>query len=135
MSSCNDSFMDQYPDTELTESTVFSNYNTFKTYAWGLYGVFTNDNILRRPGVGGYSSALSYKSDIYAGYLMERQGSGNPYAFQNIASVASGNGWDFSYVRNVNVMLDNIDGSSMTDEEKEHWRSVGYFSVLIIMLN
>lgn len=23
MSSCNDSFMDQYPDTELTESTVF----------------------------------------------------------------------------------------------------------------
>jgi len=127
MSSCNDSFMDQYPDTELTESTVFSNYNTFKTYAWGLYGVFTNDNILRRPGVGGYSSALSYKSDIYAGYLMERQGSGNPYAFQNIASVASGNGWDFSYVRNVNVMLDNIDGSSMTDEEKEHWRSVGYF--------
>ena len=47
--SCNDSFMERYPDTSLTEQTVFSNYNTFKTYAWGLYGVFTNTNILRIP--------------------------------------------------------------------------------------
>lgn len=126
--SCNDSFMDRYPDTELTETTVFSNYNTFKTYAWGLYGVFTNNNILRIPGTDGrYASAASYKSDIYAGYLMERQGTGNPYAFQNIASVSSGNGWNFSYIRNVNIMLDNIDKSSMSDTDKEHWRSVGYF--------
>ena len=26
--SCNDSFMERYPDTSLTEQTVFSNYNT-----------------------------------------------------------------------------------------------------------
>ena len=56
--SCNDSFMERYPDTSLTEQTVFSNYNTFKTYAWGLYGVFTNTNILRIPGTNGaYASA------------------------------------------------------------------------------
>ena len=80
--SCNDSFMERYPDTSLTEQTVFSNYNTFKTYAWGLYGVFTNTNILRIPGTNGaYASATSYTSDIYAGYLMRRQGDGNPYAF------------------------------------------------------
>ena len=30
--SCNDSFMERYPDISLTEQTVFSNYNTFKTY-------------------------------------------------------------------------------------------------------
>lgn len=81
--SCNDSFMERYPDTSLTEQTVFSNYNTFKTYAWGLYGVFTNTNILRIPGTNGaYASATSYTSDIYAGYLMRRQGDGNPYAFK-----------------------------------------------------
>ena len=33
----------------------------------------------------------------------------------------------FSYIRSVNVMLDNIDGSQMDDNEKAHWRSVGYF--------
>ena len=126
--SCNDNFMELYPDTSLTEKTVFSNYNTFKTYSWGLYSVFENGNILRRPGTGGsYASALSYQSDIYAGYLMHRQDGGNPYAFQNIFSVASGNGWDFSYVYRVNVMLTNIDKSEMTDAEKAHWRSVGYF--------
>ena len=91
--SCNDSFMERYPDTSLTEQTVFSNYNTFKTYAWGLYGVFTNTNILRIPGTNGaYASATSYTSDIYAGYLMRRQGDGNPYAFQNVSSSSSGNG-------------------------------------------
>ena len=46
--SCNDNFMELYPDTSLTEKTVFSNYNTFKTYSWGLYSVFENGNILRR---------------------------------------------------------------------------------------
>ncbi len=93
--SCNDSFMERYPDTSLTEQTVFSNYNTFKTYAWGLYGVFTNTNILRIPGTNGaYASATSYTSDIYAGYLMRRQGDGNPYAFHA-----------FLKVHGVNIML------------------------------
>lgn len=127
-SACNDSFMERYSDTNLTEGTAFGNYSTFKTYAWGLYDVFTNGNILRRIGTdGGYSSARFYYGDVYAGYLMERQGGGNPYAFQNVSSVASGNGWDFSYIRSVNVMLANIDKSTMSDSEKEHWRSVGYF--------
>ena len=36
LSACNDSFMERYSDTSLTENTVFGNYNTFKTYAWGL---------------------------------------------------------------------------------------------------
>lgn len=126
--SCNDSFMDLLPDTSLTEQTVFSNYNTFKTYSWGLYSVFENGNILRRPGTGGsYASAVSYNSDVYAGYLMRRQGGGNPYAFQNISSVSSGNGWDFSYVYRVNVMLANIDNSELSEADKAHWRSVGYF--------
>ena len=129
LTSCNDSFMDRYQDTQLTEQTVFGNYNTFKTYAWGLYEVFTNGNILRHIGTknGGYNSFNPYWSDVYAGYLMERQGGGNPYAFQNISNVASGNGWDFGYIRSVNVMLANIDNSSMNQTDKEHWRSVGYF--------
>ena len=99
-----------------------------QTYAWGLYGVFTNTNILRIPGTNGaYASATSYTSDIYAGYLMRRQGDGNPYAFQNVSSSSSGNGWAFSFVYRVNVMLANIDNSGMTDADKAHWRSVGYF--------
>lgn len=127
LTSCNDSFMTRLPEDSLTESTVFNTYKTFQTYSWGLYGVFTNGNISRRPGVAGYSSAISYGSDISAGYLMRRDGSGNSYAFQNISNASSGNGWDFSYIRSVNIMLDNIENSSMNDADKRHWRSVGYF--------
>lgn len=126
-SSCNDSFMERIPQDSLTESTVFSNYGTFKTYAWSLYSVFTNSNISRRPGSNGYGSALAYQPDIDAGYLMRRNNSGNPFAFQTITDVSTGNGWNFSYIRRVNLLLDNVDSSSMTDIEKAHWRSVGYF--------
>lgn len=125
--SCNDDFLDKTPRAALTEETVFTNYETFRTYSWGLYDVFTNGNILKRPGVAGYSSAIAYNGDIYAGYLMRRDGAGNPYAFQAIGNAAAGNGWNFNYVRRVNLMLDNIDQSDMNDADKRHWRSVGYF--------
>ena len=36
--------------------------------------------------------------------------------------------WEYySFIRRVNLMLDHIDGSQMTEAEKAHWRSVGYF--------
>lgn len=33
--------------------------------------------------------------------------------------------WDFKYIRLVNGMLDAIDASEMTDEDKAHWRMSG----------
>ena len=59
-SSCNDGFMERILQDSLPESTVFSNYGTFKTYAWSLYSVFTNGNIAIRPGSTVYVSSLSY---------------------------------------------------------------------------
>ena len=49
-SSCNDSFLDRLPVEDLTEETSFETYGNFKTYAWSLYGVFENTNILKRLG-------------------------------------------------------------------------------------
>lgn len=124
--SCNDDFLEKLPVESLTEQTSFSTYDNFKTYAWGLYGVFDNDNILRHIGTSG--SGGLYLGDVYAGYLTRKGTSAyNQYAFQTISNSSSGNGWAFTYVRRVNLMLDNIDDSKMKEEEKEHWRSVGYF--------
>lgn len=123
--SCNDSFLDKKPVESLTEDTFFETYENFKTYAWACYGVFDNENILRHIGTGGSSL---YGSDQDAGYLSSKgTGAFNPYAFQTITNSTSGNGWNFDYIRKVNIMLDNIDSSLMTDTEKEHWRSVAYF--------
>lgn len=124
--SCNDSFLDRMPVEKLTEETSFDTYDNFKTYGWSLYDVFENDSILRRLGTS--ASEGLYESDQYAGYLSDKGvNSFNKYAFQTVVDVATDNGWGFHYIRKVNVMLENIDESSMTEEDKEHWRSIGYF--------
>ncbi len=124
--SCNNAFLEKLPIEKLTESTAFGSYNNFQTYAWSLYSVFDNTNILRK--IGAYGDAGLNIGDIYAGYLTQKGTSQyNPFAFQTITNASSGNGWDFSYVRSVNILLGNIDKANMSAAEKAHWRSVGYF--------
>lgn len=42
MNSClNNDFMEVYPKDQQTELTSFRSYENFKTYAWGLYNVFS----------------------------------------------------------------------------------------------
>ena len=50
---CNNNFLEKLPVETLTESTAFSSYSNFQTYAWSLYGVFDNANILRKIGTYG----------------------------------------------------------------------------------
>ena len=75
------------------------------------------------------SQESHYLGDVYAGYLENKNVNGfNKYAFQTVGSVASGNGWDFSaFIRRTNLMLSHIDDSTMSPEEKDHWKAVGYF--------
>lgn len=124
--SCNDDFLEKYPLESQTEATAFKTYNNFKTYSWQLYKVFNNDNILRK--VGTTSENGYYEGDVLAGYL-EKKGvnARNKYAFQTVTVPSSGGGWNFTFVRNVNIMLANIEKSEMNEKDQSHWRSVGYF--------
>lgn len=126
-SGCNDSFLDRYPKTSLTEQNAFTSYDNFKTFMWPCYNIFTNNTIGTSVGHRGQES--HYLGDVYAGYLENKNVNGfNKYAFQTVGSVASGNGWDFSaFIRRTNLMLSHIDDSTMSPEEKDHWKAVGYF--------
>jgi hypothetical protein len=125
LTSCNDSFLDKSPVTGLTEDNAFNSYSNFQSFAWPCYEVFSNTTIA--TSVNGNGQGSCYMGDENAGYLeLKDESSANDYAYQTISSVASGNGWDFSYIRRVNLMLSHIDGSSMTAAEKNHWRAVGY---------
>ncbi len=128
---CNNDFLEVYPQDQQTESTAFITDSNFKTYAWSLYEIFE-----------GYSDT-NFSDEINAGNFITKGNSAasclSLWAQANIIVPASpegtgkeGNGvyyqdWDFSYIRQVNLMLDNIDKSKMSEEEKKHWRSVGYF--------
>lgn len=45
LASCNDSFLDKAPVTDLTEENAFQSYDNFKAFAWPLYEVFSNNNM------------------------------------------------------------------------------------------
>lgn len=131
MGACSKNFLTRLPQGELTESTVFVNYADFKTYAWGLYDYFNGYGI----GTQLYPDATT-SQEFYADDLSQTTaGKQSPYAFQTKIIPASGStttslqtsSWDFSYIRRINIMLDAIDGSQLSQSDKDHWRSVGYF--------
>lgn len=126
---CNDSFLEKSPVTELTEENAFSSYNNFQNFMWPCYDMFLNSTIRTSTRSNGWGTGGQYDGDVDANYLNKRSPSGfNPFAYQTKGSVASGNGWDFSsYIRRINIMLSHVEGSNMTQAEKEHWQAVGYF--------
>lgn len=126
-SGCNDSFLEKTPVTDLTEENAFNSYDNFKAFMWPCYEMFTNTTI--RTSLAGFGQDGQYKGDLDAGYMQQKYESGyNKFAYQTVASAASGNGWDFkAFIRRINIMLSHIDDSSMKEDEKNHWRSVGYF--------
>ncbi|MDB5132968.1 MAG: RagB/SusD family nutrient uptake outer membrane protein [Mucilaginibacter sp.] len=127
---CKKDFLTQTPKTQLTTATAFNNYNNFQTYAWGLYDYFN--------GYG--NGSVAYPNDFNSEYNTDNlsytlAGQQSVYAFQTKIIPGTGgtstslaiSGWNFAYIRQVNVMLDNIDQSTMVQTDKDHWRSVGYF--------
>lgn len=126
-SGCNDSFLDKVPVTDLTEDNAFNSYDNFKAFMWPCYEMFTENTI--RTSLRPYGQDGQYKGDMDAGYFEQKNESGyNKYAYQTVASSASGNGWDFKlFIRRINIMLSHIDASGMTEAQKNHWRAVGYF--------
>jgi hypothetical protein len=114
--SCNDEFLNRLPKDMETEEMFFSSYDNFKTYAWQFYGWY---NV--------YALTQDYM-DTYSDNGFHGQGT-NPYGWDKVVEptdVGAGE-WNYSKIRTINVLLDNIDNSAMNDAEKAHWRSVGYF--------
>ena len=121
---CSEDFLDLAPKDELSESTAFNSYDNVKTYAWGFYYAF--------PAYDGSRSDKQYEiaKDVEADLMQNSNISGNAWLMGNVKVPSSDKfGWKlpFERIRRVNIMLDNLDASNMTQEEKDHWRSVGLF--------
>jgi len=125
--SCNDDFLEKNPITSLTEQNAFQTYDNFKAYMYPCYSLFTDGNIYTNFSGGSYYWGGQWSSDFYAGVMTNRENSLNPYAYQTITTRTTHSSWSFSYPRMVNIMLSHLDDGNLTDAEKRHWRSVGYF--------
>lgn len=130
LAGCDDGFLDYTPKTNPTEETAFVSYDNFRTYSWGLYGIFSN-KVMKQFIDTSADRLTMADGDFQANYLSKSDGTNvqnNAWQWNNITpSMNTDDGWNFDFIRRVNVMLRNIDGSQMTAAEKDHWRSVGYF--------
>lgn len=125
ISACNDSFLDKAPTTTISEVTAFESYESVQAYMWPCYSLLYNTTI--GTSANEYGLVSMYRSDHNAGYLSHRNDDMNDYAFQEISPASSGNGWDFSWIYHINVMLRGLETTSMPEAERNHWQAVGYF--------
>lgn len=128
LTSCNDDFLEKFPQNKPTEQNAFVTYDNFKSYSWEFYEEFSDEsNYLQYVD----AEHASLKGDYYAGYASylykEAGDEPNPYRNGTATAPSSGNGWDFSFVRRANILLSKIEDSKMTGEEKLHWEAVGKF--------
>lgn len=118
LSSClNNDFMERVPLGNPTAETVFETYDNFKSYAWGLYETFP-------------SLAYGDKDTDDISFNQTRESSESTWirGLVNVPDKKDDTAWaQYSFIRRVNLMLDHIDSSKMSEAEKVHWRSVGYF--------
>ncbi|MCX6299353.1 MAG: RagB/SusD family nutrient uptake outer membrane protein [Bacteroidetes bacterium] len=127
---CNKDFLNKIPLNQLTTETAFVTYANFQTYTWSLYDYlagFGNSGATMPPAFNSQENSNSdnISNGTQSSYINQSKlpttSAGNPTSSLQIST------WDFSYVRKVDIMLDNIDKSSMGQADKDHWRSVGYF--------
>ncbi|MCG8311212.1 MAG: RagB/SusD family nutrient uptake outer membrane protein [Cytophagales bacterium] len=118
-SGCNEDYLEKLPKDQLTEATTFTTNANFETFAWGFYNTFP-----------GYWNLTPINRERGSDLMINNSGTqGDPLLWQLKIVPSSSSTWTDAYVniRRANLMLDNIDGSLLSDEDKDHWRSVGYF--------
>ncbi|MFV0580523.1 MAG: RagB/SusD family nutrient uptake outer membrane protein [Parabacteroides gordonii] len=113
----NNDYLEKYPLDKQTEQTAFVTYENFKTYSWGLY-----------EQLGEYTLDKLYGPEAESDNMFKgTKNAETEWAWQKVKVPASGGGWDYTYIRRVNLMLDNVEKSQLTEKEQEHWRGIGYF--------
>ncbi|WP_029278414.1 RagB/SusD family nutrient uptake outer membrane protein [Pedobacter borealis] len=115
---CKRDFLDVERKDALTIPTTFVQYDGFLAYSWQFYGAFP-----------GYSNTIVDK-DNNSDLISISQPNNRPnFIWQTYVIPATSDDYSGAYsrIRAINIMLDHIDGSTMSDVDKKHWRSVGYF--------
>ncbi len=107
MSSCQDDFMDRYPQTSISPEAFFKSEEDLELYVNGL---------LSMPGMGNYLADQSSDNMATTGAIeIKNIMTGSPSS-QTITS-----GWDWSRLRNINYFLDNYQKATAPDEAVAHY--------------
>lgn len=118
---CSEDFLDKVPVDKQTEATAFKTDDNFRTYSWSFYSIFYKY-------YGSYSVWESaYQNERFSDNMFDRNIGISTWETGGMPTPSSDGNWGFNTVRKINLMLDNIEGSDLSDKEKNHWKAVGYF--------
>ncbi|MBI6120818.1 RagB/SusD family nutrient uptake outer membrane protein [Salegentibacter maritimus] len=115
---CDDDFLNKLPKDELVVKNTFTTYSNFKTYAWDFYNSL--------PGYDLSVVNSEWNGDLF---LRSNDNGMSDWIWQRIIVPTKSENYAGPYnrIRRVNLMLENLESSSLTESEVRHWRSVGYF--------
>ena len=120
ISSCETEYLTQIPEDQLITETTFTSYNNIKAYAWGFYNTF--------PGYSRSPIDEEFNGDLFLNSNSKISMSDWIKQLQTIPASSGFYSGPYVNIRRINIMLDNIDKSTVISQlDKDHWRSVGYF--------
>src|SRR5882762_1729734 len=115
--SCNDSFLDRFPETEITKENFFNTAEDLDIYVNGLYDfpgleIFVNDNSTDNAATTGLTE-------------LKNMMIGTP----SPATVIDGWDWDrdWSQLRKVNYFLENFGKAQVDDVTKNNYEGLARF--------
>lgn len=114
LSSCNDGFLEKYPETEIGQESFFNNEQDLNLASLRLYDF---------PSVGGYyiSDAVTDNAWTTGSAELKNMMVSTPSA-ESLTS-----GWDWEKVRNCNFFLENFRRAAVSEQRLNHYEGLGRF--------
>ena len=111
--SCNDDFLERFPETEIAKENFFNTEGDLETYVYSLYNF---------PSIDIYVSDHSTDNAATTGATeIKNMMIGTPTA-ANIVG-----GWDWDQLRKVNYFLENFSKAELDEPTKNHYEGLGRF--------
>lgn len=141
-SSCNDSFLDRTPTTDLNDKSFWNTTNDLEVYNNGIYSEAANGDYDIMVGFGSRGTTSnqnafwnsSYKAMLWRDVQSDNMAS-KVDAHASMATVAaglevvpnSGGGWVWTLLRRINVLLANYENVDAPESVKNAYAGEGYF--------
>lgn len=112
--SCNDSFMDRQPQTEIGADSYFNTEQDLKMYCYNLYDF---------PNFNNYTADAGTDNQATTDVVEVK----NMMISTNANSTTVSAGWDWGKLRTINLFLDNCGKAAVADDVLAHYRGVARF--------
>lgn len=121
LGACNpNDYLDKIPKDQLIADQVFNDNETIKAYVWQFYEVF--------PGYAQGRLNAEFDGDLFDRVALNPSGESNwAYGRMVVPANSASYSGPFKNIRTINILLDNLRSSDLSESDKNHWRSVGLF--------